>query len=107
MATKPETCASLLLLLHSYQYIIDIINISIILILIIKNNHQISGCTFRGLDCLTTIDSDDEDSFIMDYEVNLRRLGFLLNYDPRWYGAQFTETALTFLPPMSLLENPH
>jgi len=29
----------------------------------------ITGCTFRGLDCLTTIDSDDEDSFIMDYEA--------------------------------------
>ena len=29
----------------------------------------ISGCTFRGLDCLTTIDSDDEDSFLMDYEA--------------------------------------
>ena len=34
---------------------------------------QISGCTFRGLDCLTTIDSDDEDSFIMDYEVGTFR----------------------------------
>ena len=75
--------------------------------LTIYPHHQISGCTFRGLDCLTTIDSDDEDSFIMDYEVNFRRQGFLLNYDPRWYGAQFTETALTFLPPMSLLANPH
>ena len=36
---------------------------------LIPTTTQITGCTFRGLDCLTTIDSDDEDSFIMDYEV--------------------------------------
>ena len=69
---------------------------------------QITGCTFRGLDCLTTIDSDDEDSFIMDYEVFfLEMFSTLISIDKRQSGVQFTETASTFSPPMSLLANPH
>ena len=69
---------------------------------------QITGCTFRGLDCLTTIDSDDEDSFIMDYEVFfLEMFSALILIDQRQSGVRFTETASTFSPPMSLLVNPH
>ena len=71
---RPNLTSGLFFLLHLPQNINyhDIDQNHHHMKLTIYPHHQISGCTFRGLDCLTTIDSEDEDSFIMDYEVNFR-----------------------------------